>query len=244
MLAVVSLILALTVTFLAITIREQALAQSRQDVILEYEQVRKSAVPHERNEKNRRFNDKSSPASRKIREFPNGVENLPTNVHWWTGVSALPVETAEAVVIGTVTKREAHLSEDATNIYTEYRVGIEQVLKDTDGTLSTKENVSLVRYGGNVRFNSGKIQKYSPIYYGVPQEKGRYVFFLKRENGVDWFILTGYQFSGKKVVPLDWQESNDAREELPFNKYLNAEEDDLIQDIRAAMKADQRKGEN
>ena len=239
----VSVIVLTAITVLAFTIHNRIAAQNQDDVILDYEAAKKKVVTQSRKEKNQRFNHRGSPASKQlIKEFPRGVENLPTVVHWWVGLSALPVETAEAVVMGTVTNREAYLSEDETSIYTEYEVRMEQVFKDSGGLLNGSDVVPLLRRGGSVRFKSGKIQKYSISGYGVLKEDSRYLMFLRKNNGVDWFILTGYQLSDKKVIPIDGQENKDPKGALPFEKYVNADEDTLIQDIQKALQAYQGNG--
>lgn len=239
----VSVIVLTAITVLAFTIHYRIAAQNQDDVILDYEAAKKKVVTQSRKEKNQRFNHSGSPASKQlIKEFPRGVENLPTFVHWWVGLSALPVETAEAVVTGTVTNREAYLSEDETSIYTEYEVRMEQVFKDSGGLLNGSDVVPLVRRGGSVRFKSGKIQKYSISGYGVLKEDSRYLMFLRKNNGVDWFILTGYELSDKKVIPIDGQENKDPKGALPFEKYVNADEDTLLQDIQMALQAYQGNG--
>ncbi|HEX8564602.1 MAG TPA: hypothetical protein VF648_02955 [Pyrinomonadaceae bacterium] len=196
-----------------------------------------------RKKKNKRFNNRGSSDSKKmIDEFPEGVENLPTIVHWWVGLSALPLESADAVVIGTVTNRKAYLSDDKTNVYSEYEVRIEKVLKNSGESLKSNDMVALVRLGGSVRFGSGKIQKYKISQYGALQENHRYVMFLKKDNGVDLFITTGYDISGDKVIPIDGQDNKDPKNSLPFDKYLNADSNALLKDIDAVLQGYNGKG--
>jgi hypothetical protein len=222
---------------LSVTTHNRIEAQTNDEVILDFKEAKAKVVSHDREEKNKRFNYKGPAESKQlIREFPSGVENLPTIIHWWVGLPALPVEQAEAIVIGTVTNREANLSEDGTSIYTEYSVRIEQVFKDPSTTFRTGDTVAVVRNGGAVRFQSGKIQKYSLHQLGVLKGGKRYLIFLRKDNGVDWFVITGYELFNNKVIPVDGQESKDPFSALPFAYYSNADEVDLLRDLQEVLK--------
>jgi hypothetical protein len=218
-------------------------AQSQNDVVLNYNIAKKEAQDEKRKEKNKRFNSTESSNTRKItQELPEGAENLPTIVHWWIGLPALPINETEATIIGTVTDRAAYLSEDETNIYTEYEFKVEDTLKDSTKSLNSGGTIALVRNGGSIRFESGKIQKNEISKQGTLDNDTRYLLFLKRDNGVDWFIVTGYEFSGEKAVPIDGQENQDPKSALPFNKYLNTNKDSLLLKIQEALQENRTKG--
>ena len=227
----------------AITIHSQIEAQNNNDVILDYEASKEKAVTQDRKGKNKRFNHGGSSLTKElIKEFPDGVGDTVTTVHWWVGLSALPVERADAIVIGTVADRKAYLSDDETNIYTEYEVKIEEVFKDLSDSLKTDDVVPFIRNGGGVRFKSGKIQKYQISRRGTLKKNHRYLMFLKKNNGVDLFIATGYDISSNKVIPIDGQDDKDSRSALPFDKYLNADVETLLRDVQIALKANQSEG--
>ncbi|MGI8883472.1 MAG: hypothetical protein ACR2IA_04415 [Pyrinomonadaceae bacterium] len=211
--------------------------------IVDFSQSKLEGENSERKEKNKRFNYPGVPNSKKtITELPGGAANILTISHWWVGLSALPVETTDAIVIGTVTNKAAYLADDKTNIYSEYEIKIEKILKDLSESLKSNDVVTLVRYGGSVRFNSGKIQKYKINGYGTLKENHRYLMFLKKVNGVDLFLVTGYELSGNKVIPIDGQDDKDPRSALPFDKYLNADVDALLKDIQIALETNRNKG--
>lgn len=228
-----------------ITIFNQLAVQSQEidDVILDYEASKGKVVTQDRKEKNKRFNHRGSSVTKRfIRELPDGAGDSLTIVHWWVGLSALPVEKSDAIVIGTITTREAYLSDDETKIYTEYEIKIEEVLKDSNDSLKINDVVPFIRYGGSVRFKSGKIQKYKIRGHGILKKNHRYLMFLNKHNGVDLFILTGYELSGNKVIPIDGQDNKDPRSALPFDKYLNADVETLLKDIQTALEANRSKG--
>jgi hypothetical protein len=76
---------------------------------------------------------------------------------WELGLPAIPVAKSAAVIIGKVTSARAFLSENKTNIYSEFEIQIEQVWKSDRGDLNAGSSVAVERAGGRVRFPSGKI---------------------------------------------------------------------------------------
>src|SRR6266404_8890020 len=49
--------------------------------------------------------------------------------YWDASMPSLPVAQSDAVIIGEVTRAEAHLSNDKTGVYSEFTIQISQVLK-------------------------------------------------------------------------------------------------------------------
>lgn len=169
-----------------------------------------------------------------ISELAAGVEPLPTNSHWWVGISALPAKQSDVVVLGRVINRSAHLTADQTGIYSEFSVLVEQVFKDSSGTVLVNRTIDVNRVGGNVRFASGKIQKYSIARQGMPLKASKYLFFLRRTDP-NLVILTGYEFLEDRVEPLDGEDIEDSRAALPFAKYRGTNPSDLLKELRATI---------
>jgi hypothetical protein len=170
-----------------------------------------------------------------IAELPPGVEELPVNTHWWLGLSALPVERSDAVVVGEITDAQAHLSSDKTSIFSEFTIQLEDVLKGNRAEITAGEPLVVERPGGGVRFPSGKIQYYRLARQGTPRVKTRYVLFLKAHAGARFSILTGYALHEGRVIPLDGTDNIDNRAQLPFAVYQNVEADSFLSDLRAAL---------
>ena len=139
----------------------------------------------------------------RIEELPAGVEPLPTNIHVWQHLAALPVEESNAIVLGKVTDRRAVLIDDKFGIYSEFSIRISEILKDDLNGFSPDQMISTSRPGGAVLFPSGKIQQYTIAGQGYPQQDKAYVLFLKRDEPGDYSILTGYEVTGGVVQPLD-----------------------------------------
>lgn len=116
---------------------------------------------------------------------------------------ALPTEQAAAVVIGTVTRAQAHLSNDKTGVYSVFAVSVDEVLKKSK-TLSVGNVIEAEREGGRVRFPSGRIHIYKVSEYDMPRVGGRYVLFLAATDIESVFeIITGYEIHDSIVYALD-----------------------------------------
>jgi hypothetical protein len=188
-----------------------------------------------RKEKDSHFKGFGNPDPRKpIIELPEAVEPLPSNSHWWIGLSALPVEQSDLVVLGDIVDRQAHLTGDRSGIYSEFTVQIDRIFKDPTGSLLVASLLQVNREGGTVRFASGKIQKYEIARQGMPGTGSRYVLFLRKTAEGDLLILTGYELSIGKVTPLDGEDRSDPRSSLPFAKYRGAVQTSLLKDLDEA----------
>jgi hypothetical protein len=204
--------------------------------VLDYETEIQSikATASEKSKKMRaRFNSRSDwmIEERRISEMPQKAVPLPTNIHWWQGMPALPANQSDVIVVGKVVDAQAHLSDDRTGIYSEYSVEVDGIFKNTVGAIG--RTISGTRRGGAVRFASGKVQEYRIAYLGAPLKGKRYVLFLKREEAGDFTILTGYELSNGLVTPLDGEEGST----FQFNHYDGVVEAQFIQDLKSAIQS-------
>lgn len=159
--------------------------------------------------------------------------------HWSRGLEALPIDSSDTILIGTITDARAHLSNDKTGVYSEFRVQVEEVLKQ-DTAKSPIEVASTIlteRFGGAVRFSSGKVQRYETAGQGMPQRGERYLVFLKRVDDFPSFsIVTGYQLGyDLKVSPLDGAHVGEGNETYPFDKYRGFDTTLFLQIVRTAL---------
>lgn len=169
-----------------------------------------------------------------IKELPLGIEELPLTTHWWWGIPAIPVENSDVIVIGEVVDAQAHLSNDKTAVYSEFTVNNEEVFKNNRST-PLSNTISVERFGGAVRFRSGRIQHYRIEKQGLPQVGHRYLLFLRSIKGSqDFSVLTGYELSAGWVVALDSAGSN-PNSKLPFDYYDGCEESAFFNQLRNAI---------
>jgi hypothetical protein len=111
------------------------------------------------------------------------------------------VEQSPVIVIGDVLRSEAHLSEDKTNVYSEFTIRLVDVIK-ADASLHASEMI-VERLGGYVRYPDGRKLLYRVGTGGMPRLGARYLFFLKPTPELDYSILTAYEFGDKGVIALD-----------------------------------------
>lgn len=145
---------------------------------------------------------------------------------WEVGLSALPAESSDAVILGTVQDARAYLSPDKTGVYSEFDVKVDEVLKDSTNLISVGGLVAADREGGRVRYPSGEIVPYTISAQGVLRVNKRYILFLK--GGEDGFrIVTGYELRGGKARALDFV--------AKFEKFNGTDEATLLRLIREAI---------
>lgn len=133
------------------------------------------------------------------------VSRVKIKIGWQTGISALPVEKSDVVLIGTVSDSQAFLSNDKTGVYSEFSIQIAQLLKNiSHSPLITGASITAERMGGRVRFSSNSLVTYIVSGQGMPRLGSRYAFFLAYDEQRQTYpLLTAYELNNGLVVPLD-----------------------------------------
>ena len=187
--------------------------------------------------KNRRHNsgmntDGTTPPRLSEDMGPGGF-NLPMT--HWRAEPAFPV-TSDVIVIGTVREAKAYLSEDRTNIYSEVFLSVEDILKAApQHGLKIHGTVTADRSGGAVRFPSGKIVRTGFWGRGIPSTGHRYLLFLKDMGDSVFSIVTGYELTGKEVLPLDGIEGDGFSVFSNYERLRNTSEASLLEAVRKAV---------
>ncbi|HKS27605.1 MAG TPA: hypothetical protein VJS44_07285 [Pyrinomonadaceae bacterium] len=141
---------------------------------------------------------------------------------------ALPTVQSSVVIIGTVDKANAYLSDDKTGVYSEFNIRIEEILKTDKASLSSGNSLMAIREGGQVKFPSGHTQVFFAAKERMPRVGRRYVLFLKCTDEAGVFnLLTGYELRAGKVFPLD--------EPKQFSIYQNVDEDPFINEVKGSL---------
>jgi hypothetical protein len=148
---------------------------------------------------------------------------------WEVGIPALPAAQSKVVVIGEVTDVQAHMSNDRNNVYSEFAVRVEEVLKNsTDTRLTSGSRIVLERQGGIVKHAPDNSRFYRIEGQGFPRKGRRYVFFLNPVGPeLDYTIVTGYELRGKQVVLLDTSPQ--------FRVYAGVDEVTFLNAVREAI---------
>jgi hypothetical protein len=184
-----------------------------------------------RAKKSKKYNDKSlseiSEASNATFLVNEALSNL----------SALPVDKSSVVLLGEIIDAKAYLSEDKTAVYSEFKVRLETVLKNSaNQVLRVGESIAVERFGGRVRLPSGKLFIAAVDNQDMPRVGGKYLLFLTNNFGraeysaEDFNILMGYELRGGKVFPLDRTSSKH-----PIARYDGKDETTLLTDLTSLI---------
>jgi hypothetical protein len=86
---------------------------------------------------------------------------------------------SDAVVVGSIESKAAHLIEGETFIYTQYEFRVEDVIKDNSALpITVNENIQVTRPGGLIKINDQLIQAEDQKYALLEANK-KYLLFLK-----------------------------------------------------------------
>lgn len=136
----------------------------------------------------------------------------------------VPVRQSTLIVVGEVRSAEAHVSENKLNVYSEFKVSVLKVLKTANSSIVDGTEITIDRFGGNVRYPNGRAVLYRLSGRNMPVVGGRYLFFLSSPNSQDLMIVTAYSFGPKGVAPLD--------DSPQFEKFVGLSEEVFIAKVR------------
>lgn len=115
---------------------------------------------------------------------------------------ALPINESEVILVGQVLGARAHRSENKLNVFSEFDVSVDEVLKGKSFIANGPKVIIVERTGGFLRYPNGRKVLFFVEGYGVPNVGTRNVFFLKAvTNG--FRIVTVYELGLDGVSPLD-----------------------------------------
>jgi hypothetical protein len=157
--------------------------------------------------------DVPSPKDREVASYSHGQFDFP----------ALPFEKSEALLLVSVLKSEAHMSEDKQGVYSEFDVQILEVFKAGSLNIIAGQLFTLEREGGVVKYPNGQEILYRRTNNGMPKVGERYVLFLIKPPNVDFYrILTGYEVAVAGVTPLDYSPQFESYRGLDEASFLKA----------------------
>lgn len=151
---------------------------------------------------------------------------------------AIPAAQSDTVVIGEVTDAQSFLSADRTSIYSEFTLQVQEVLKNTSSqTVAPYSSITLERWGGAIRFPSGRVLRRGRLLDRMPRAQRQYLFFLRSQSETDSFqIITGYELRAGRVYPLDGVDLPEDGRTLPqFARYEGVEVATFLEEVRRAL---------
>jgi len=153
-----------------------------------------------RKAKQKRYNDDDLGAS----HVEPGVDEAALTLEPHFTFPALPVAESEIIVIGTIGTAQALLSESKRNVFSEFTLAVEDVLKSKIQGVAQGSVLTIDRLGGHVRYQNGQRVLFRITGLNMPQVGGRYLLFLtSKHNNEDISILTAYQLTPNGAIPLD-----------------------------------------
>ena len=124
---------------------------------------------------------------------------------------AMPFGYSDAVVVGIVKGGQGYLSNDKRDIYSEFQIAAQDVIKTPNTPfIGSGDTLAVERNGGAVRLASGKVLIRAQQENSMPLIGKRYLMFLKY-NGAstqDYHLITAFQLEGAHVYRLDEVESS------------------------------------
>ena len=172
-------------------------------------------------------------------DISKNEETLST-LHWAKDLTALPIEKSDVVILGKVVNAKAHLSAAKKLVFSEFKIEIKNIFKNTSQQKFKNEDyIKVEREGGVVRYPSGYTIWHQVAGQQMPIVGGRYLFFLTNNFPIygyykqDFYILTAYKLKEGKVFPLD---NPDDSHPIVFT-YEDKEEIVLLNDLQNALKS-------
>jgi hypothetical protein len=146
----------------------------------------------------------------------------------YLSVSAIPVKESELIVIGKVLDASAHLSNNKKNVYSEFTVQIDEILRDTTGNIKKEDSVTVDREGGFVEYINGLRRLHRIGGLLMPQVGGKHILFLRnRDKGPNYEIINGYELKEDGVRNL-----TGSTESIP---YFGMDQTVLLSKVRKAL---------
>ena len=153
------------------------------------------------------------------------------------GYSDLPAVQSDVVAEAIVRNSRAFLSADKTGVYSEFTIVVAKVWKDRSSlSVAPGDTIVAERFGGNVRYPSGKVIRFRIVGEGVPIRGKRYLFFLAQADQDSFKLLTAYENQGNKVFALDGSRTEPRGQGRSiFDKHNGKTFEAFIREVEAAI---------
>jgi hypothetical protein len=120
-------------------------------------------------------------------------------------LNRIPIELADVVVVGSVSKIRTYLSNDQTTLYTEFSLKLSQiVLNRSSKSVLPGDRVDVERPGGVLKLPSGKVLTRASRFETMPRPLYPYAMLLKYIPSADVYTLvSGFELAGNQVYILE-----------------------------------------
>jgi hypothetical protein len=115
-----------------------------------------------------------------------GDEQVPTISNFLKNLSC----EADVIVIGSIKKATAHLTDDETFVYTKYEFSVQEVLKNNPiANIEINSNIQITRPGGLIKLNN-QIIRAEDLSYETLQKNKEYLLFLRFVPSVKGYVVS------------------------------------------------------
>jgi hypothetical protein len=153
----------------------------------------------------------------------------------------MPFSQSDGVVVGSIASGQAYLSNDKRDIYSEFKVTVQEALKVPSARyIKAGDSIDVERQGGAIRLPSGKVLIRGSKDYSMPLVGKRYLLFLRyNQSTEDFHVARGYQLEGQHTYSLDelgYSHSDRHHETLTHPLLEQGDnEEQFLGKVRAAM---------
>lgn len=118
---------------------------------------------------------------------------------------SFPFPTHNLIILGTVENAQTYLSDNQTNLYTEYNVRVEEVFKNALGTsVETGDVITFDTQAGALRLQSGQVVQQIINNFVMPDSGSRGVYFLDTlHDSNDLSMSHGFELTGTHILQFD-----------------------------------------
>ncbi len=115
-----------------------------------------------------------------------GDNQIPTASEFLSDLSC----KADAIILGSAKRQEAHLTDDETFVYTEYDFSVQRVLKNNLGSpIEVNSTIQITRPGGLIKFDN-QIIRAEDLSYEPLQKNKEYLLFLKFVPTTNGYVVS------------------------------------------------------
>ena len=137
---------------------------------------------------------------------PGGSGSISTTTIEYVGpIWALPVGSCDAVVIGSVGAKAAHLDHNRRFVYSLFSVEVSQVLKASSRhPIREGGRITAAQLGGNIRFLSGYVETFVSANEGFMELGREYLLFLWKPIRSDdtYMVAEPYLIQDGSIFPI------------------------------------------
>lgn len=190
-----------------------------------------TVTPQVRESRNSTFN-MFGPGFPRLDEKPENAPPAITMVYWGFKPE-MPYAESDLVIRASLNEIRPYLSEDGRAIYSEYLFDVNEVLKPSARAVIRGDQVTLIRLGGQIKTQSGRVLEHRVDGSGDSLRPGKsYVLFLNYSSKTDAYVFVkAWLIEQEKMIPVTPDDKK--RKESGSSKYADMTYSDVANQLRS-----------